>query len=202
MIDYNIEQFFFLFDLYEELYDWLATRTPLNHAYKTTFKFYNDRIWKKLNDKIEELEIKESLNDLEKDFLKCKYKGKAYRIINYSNRKKGHIYPIEFCQSCSKTLKGINKVKNCGEVLLIELKAELKAIDVFELLMFMYANGLINDKNEGEYRSFQNLKRYLNEEEIVMPMNKENILDVSVYDLYNNKVICKINRENWFRNNM
>ena len=68
--------------------------------------------------------------------------------------------------------------------------------------MFMHANGLINDKNEGEYRSFQNLMRYLNQEEIAMPMNKENILDVSVYDLYNNKVICKINKENWFRNDM
>lgn len=202
MTDYNIEQFFFLFDLYEYLYDWLATRTPLNPSYKKTFKFYNDKIWEKLKNKIEELENRENLNKIEQYFLECRYKGKAYRIINYSERRKGHVYPIQYCQSCSKTLEGINNVKNCGKVLLIELNTKEIAIDIFKLLMFMYVNGLINKKNEGEYRSFQKLEKYLNEEEVVMPMNKENISNLSVFDLNDKKKICNIDKKYWFRNDM
>lgn len=202
MINYNMDQFDFLFDIYEYLYDWLATRTPLNHSYKTTFKFYNDKIWAKIKNKIEELENRDNLNEIEQYFLECRYKGKAYRIINYYERRKGHVYPIQYSQSCSKTLDGINNVKNCGEVLLIELNTKEIAIDIFKLLMFMYVNGLINEKNEGNYRSFQKLEKYLSEEEVVMPINKETISNLSVFDLNKNKKICDIDREYWFRNDM
>ena len=202
MIDYNIEQFLFLFDLYEDLYDWIATRTPLNYSCKSTFKYYHKNVWEKLKNKIDELQKRENLNDLEKDFLDCIYKGKAYRIMNYSRRNKGHIYPMEYFQSCSKTMNGIKKVKNVGEVLLIELEATSYGIDIFKLLEFMCGCGLINYKNEGEYRCFQNLERYINEEEIVIPITQENILKVSAINLLDNKKICDINEANWFRNSM
>ena len=202
MIDYNIEQFFFLYDIYPYLYDWLATRSVLEPARKSTFRVYNKILWRPIKAKMDELQKKDILNPVEQDFLNCKYRGKAYRLINYYKKRKGHVHPMKYYQSCSKTLKGISKVRKYGTEILIELNSQNEAIDIYKLLIFMRLNGLINDGNEGEYRSFENLERYLSEEEIAMPMLKENILNISIFDVAENKKIVNINRENWFRNDM
>ena len=51
--------------------------------------------------------LKGTCKEIEKEFMKCKYEGSAYRVINYRHRRKGHVCVTNTYQSCSKDIKGV-----------------------------------------------------------------------------------------------
>ena len=68
-----INEFYFLSELYDDIYCWLAANTPGEHITKNYFIKNNKKLWNRIRDKFIELEGKSDLSLLEKDFLKCKY---------------------------------------------------------------------------------------------------------------------------------
>ena len=73
--------FEFLTDIYDDLYLWLSSNTPGECVTKGYFKNKDKKVWDKIINKIKELESKNYLTEVEKDFLKCKYIGKSFRVI-------------------------------------------------------------------------------------------------------------------------
>ena len=140
-----MSEFRFLTYLYNDIYLWLASSTPGEHVTKGYFKDKDKKVWNRIKNKFIELEKKKELSELEKEFLNCKYVGKAYRIIHYYKRRNGQVYPIDCYQSCSKTINGVKKVNLYGDVTLIELLSSeySYSIDLFKLLEFMVKNKLI-----------------------------------------------------------
>jgi len=200
-----MNEFKFLSELYEDIYCWLASNTPGEYVTKQYFKNIDKKVWSKIANKFKELEAKKFLSDAEKEFLDCKYVGKAYRIISYYRRRKGHVYLINYYQSCSKSLNGIENVKLHGNVILIELFSSDKSysIDLFKVLEFMIKNKLIIYKDEFDinHRNVLNLEKYYNEEEVLVIISKENIKDISIHDFKNDE-FRKLEKNKWFRNNM
>ena len=200
-----MNEFEFLSDLYEELYLWLASKTPGEHTPKGYFKNTDKKVWNKIIKKIKELESKSYLNDVEKDFLNCKYIGKSYRVSRYNERRKGHICLLDCYQSCSKTLSGIDNVNLHGDVILIELFSSKKSysIDLFKVLEFMIKYGLIIYKDEFDinHRNVLSLENYYEEEEVLVKINEENIRNVYIYNSQS-KTCKELDRNKWFRSNM
>lgn len=200
-----MEDFAFLGELYEDIYCWLASNTPGEYITEGYFKNKDKRVWSKIIDKFKALESKCDLSDLEKNFLKCKYVGKAFRILRYHERRKGYVYPINCYQSCSKSLKGIENVELHGDVILIELFSSNNSysIDLFKILKFMIKNRLIvyKDDFDKNYRNISNLENYYDEEEVLVIISKENIKRVSIHN-FQNKYDKEIDRNKWLRNNM
>lgn len=200
-----MNDFGFLTDLYEELYLWLSSNSPGEYVTKGYFKSKDKKVWDKIINKIKELESKSYLNDVEKDFLNCKYVGKSYRVIRYNERRKGHIYLLDCYQSCSKTISGIDNVKLHGDVILIELFSSKQSysIDLFKILEFMIKHRLILYKDEFDinHRDVLSLENYYDEEEVLVKINEENIRNVYIYN--SQSKICKeLDRNKWFRSNM
>ena len=200
-----MNEFNFLIGLYDDIYSWLATNTPGEYITKGYFKNKDKKVWNKIANKFKELESKEILSDIEKDFLNCKYIGRAFRIIRYHERRNGHVYPIKCYQACSKNLRGIKNIKLHGDVILIELYSSNKSysIDLFKLLEFMIKNGLIinNDKCYTNYRNISNLEKYYDEEEVVVIISEENIKNVSIHN-FEKGTFKELDRNKWFRNDM
>ena len=200
-----MNEFEFLSDLYEELYLWLASKTPGEHTTKGYFKNTDKKVWNKIINKIKELESKSYLNDVEKEFLKCKYIGKSYRVIRYNERRKGNIYLLDCYQSCSKTISGIDNVKLHGDVILIELFSSKQSysIDLFKILEFMIKHRLILYKDEFDinHRNVLSLENYYDEEEVLVKINEENIRNVCIYNSQS-KIYKELDRNKWFRSNM
>lgn len=197
-----IEEFNFLTDIYKKIYYWLAGTTPGEHTCISYFKQYDKNVWDKIKNKIIELENKNRLSKIEKEFIKCKYEGKAYRVINYNSRNKGHVCITNTYQSCSKNIEGIKNVNLYGNKILINLIAvkETYAIDVFELLSFMIKNKIINIQDM-ERCNLYNLEKYLCEKEVVVPLTKESIENIKVIDLKNN-ILKEIPKNEWYRKNL
>ena len=197
--------FEFLTDIYDDLYLWLSSNTPGEYVTKGYYKNKDKKVWDKIINKIKELESKNYLTEVEKDFLKCKYIGKSFRVIRYHERRNGHIYLLDCYQSCSKTLSGIDNVKLHGDLILIELfsSEQSYSIDLFKILEFMIKNRLIVYKDEFDinYRNVLNLENYYDENEVLVKINLENIRNVSIYNS-KSKVHKKLDRNKWFRNNM
>ena len=197
--------FDFLTDLYEDLYLWLSSNTPGEYVTKGYFKNKDKKVWDKIINKMKELESKSYLNEVEKEFLGCKYIGKSYRVIRYNERRKGHIYLLNCYQSCSKTISGIDNVKLHGDVILIELFSSKQSysIDLFKILEFMIKHRLILYKDEFDinHRNVLSLEKYYEEEEVLVKINEENIRNVYIYN--SQSEICKeLDRNKWFRSNM
>ena len=197
-----INEFAFLKEIYEKIYNWLAGTTPGEHAYIRYFKKYDKEVWNKIKEKMIELENKSRLSKIEKEFMKCKYEGSAYRVINYRHRRKGHVCVTNTYQSCSKDIKGVKNVNLYGKRILIELNStkDAYAIDVFKLLCFMIKNEIIDIKDM-ERCNIYNLEKYICEKEVVVPITQKNIVNISVIDLKNN-ISKKILPNEWFRKNL
>lgn len=197
-----IEEFNFLTDIYKKIYYWLAGTTPGEHTSIRYFKHYDKEVWNKIKDKIIEIENKSRLSKIEKEFLKCKYEGNAYRVINYNSRKKGQVCVTNTYQSCSKDIKGVKNVNLYGDRTLIELNStkDTYAIDIFKLLSFMIKNEII-DIRDMEHCNIHSLERYLCEKEVVVPITKKSIVNVGVIDFKNN-LSKKILPNEWFRKNL
>lgn len=200
-----MNDFDFLTDLYEDLYLWLSSNTPGEYVTKGYFKKKDKKVWDKIIEKIKELESKKHLTEVEKNFLRCKYIGKSYRVIRYNERSKGHIYLLNCYQSCSKTISGIDNVKLHGDVILIELFSSKQSysIDLFKILEFMIKHRLIlyKDEFDKKHRNVLSLEYYYDEEEVLVKINAENIRNVYIYN--SQSKICKdLDRNKWFRSNM
>ncbi len=197
-----MEDYSFLIDIYRDLYSWLAATTPGEMPYIRVYKYYDKKVWQKVKSKLVELDNKKNINNIEKEFIKCRYVGTAYRVLCYnSKRKLGEIYPISYYQSCSKTKKGIKEVPLCGNRILVKLSIKKKyyAIDIFKLLEFMVKYNLIpKDRDMFQFYNIYNLERYEKEEEVVVPLLKEYINNVLLIDK-NGETIKQIEKEKWFR---
>ena len=200
-----INEFYFLSELYDDIYCWLATNTPGERVIKRYFVKKNKKVWDRIRDKFIELESKSDLSLLEKDFLKCKYIGKAYRKIRCQKKHGGYVYSINCYQSCSKTLRGLKHVSMCGDVVLIELFSNKYSysIDIIELLMFMCKNGLIVYKDEFEknFRDIERLNRYIDEEEVIVVISKDNIKKISMRN-FETGFSLSVDKEEWFRDTL
>ena len=197
-----IEEYKDLANVYKIIYKWLVVKTPGENPGIASYKYYDKLAWNIVRELIIKTEKKENLTNEEREFLRCKYQGKAYRIIEYNPKNKGHICITKTYQSCSRDIEGIKMVPLYGNKLLIELIAieDTYAIDVFELLCFMIKNELI-DFNDMQNYNIKNLERYENEREVVIPMTKNNIVNVSVIDSNGNQIEI-IPREKWFRESL
>ena len=195
------EEFLFLSNLYPRIYNWLTTKTPGERTYISYIKEYDENVWKKIRDKIDEISKKDVLSNIEKDFLKCKYVGNAYRIINYNSKKRGHVYAHGFCQSCSKKIDSLKKMNIFNPILIeIEVTNNLYGIDVFELLTFMWQNNLISIEDNKKYNCSR-LISYEFEEEVIVPIFEKNIMNVSVANFREN-TYENLPRNKWFRKNL
>lgn len=195
-----LTDFNFLSDIYIELYNWIVCNTPGEYRGIRHFKNYDKNVWKPIKYKIQELEKNNKLTDLEKEFLKCKYVGSGYRVFCYDKRKKGQVYIINTYQSCSKSEQGVKNVTNLhGELVLIQLYAyeEQYAIDVFELLCFMYKNKLINIEDCKCYDP-KRLVNYEKEEEVLIPITGNTIRNIYIVNYEKNEYRELLN-EKWFR---
>lgn len=197
-----MEQFKFLADLYKDIYFWLAGVTPGEHTCISHYKKYDKVVWLKIKNKIIELENKKELTFYEKEFLKCKYKGKAYRVIRYNYRNKGHVHAVNYYQSCSKNINAVKNVNIYGEKILIELNAKQNsyAIDIFKLLFFMIKNEIIRLEDFKKY-NFLNLEKYECEKEVVIPLTDENIVNISIVNFEENRKI-DLPKSKWYRNKL
>lgn len=198
-----LNDFNFLSDIYKEIYSWIACNTPGEHRGISHFKNYDKNVWGSIKYKIKELEKNNKLTDLEKEFLKCKYVGSGYRVFCYEKRKNGQVYINNTYQSCSKSEQGVKNVTNLhGELVLIKLNAyeEHYAIDVFELLCFMYKNKLINIEDFKYYNPKQ-LVKYEKEEEVLIPITENTITNISIVN-YEQNEYKELLREKWFRNSI
>lgn len=197
--------FEFLADIYDDIYLWLSSNTPGEYVTKGYFKNKDKKVWDKIIEKIKELESKNCLTKIERDFLKCKYIGKSFRVIKYHERRNGHIYLLGCYQSCSKTLSGIDNVKLHGNVILIELSSSEQSysIDLFKVLEFMIKYRLVVYKDEFDknYRNVLDLESYYEEEEVLVKINEENIRNVCIYNSQS-KDYKELDRDKWFRSNM
>lgn len=200
-----INDFYFLSELYDDIYCWLAVNTPGERVVKSYFAKKNKTVWNRIRDKFIELERKNELSLIEKDFLRCKYVGKAYRKIRCCKKCNGYVYPINCYQSCSKTIRGLKHVSMCGDVVLIELFSSKcsYSIDVIELLMFMFKNRLIIYKDEFDknFRDIERLNRYIDEEEVVVVISKNNIKNVSIRN-FETGLLLPVDKEQWFRDTL
>ena len=198
-----LNDFNFLSDIYKEIYSWIACNTPGEYRGIRHFKNYDKNVWGSIKYKIKELEKNNKLTDLEKEFLKCKYVGSGYRDFCYEKRKNGQVYITNTYQSCSKSEQGVKNVTNLhGELVLIKLNAyeEQYAIDVFELLCFMYKNKLINIEDFKYYNPKQ-LVKYEKEEEVLIPITENTIMNISIVN-YEQNEYKELLREKWFRNSI
>lgn len=191
-------------ELYDDIFCWLAANTPGEIRSKSFFKNYEKNVWNLIKNKFIELEHKAVLSNIQKEFLKCRYVGPAYRKICYRNRRKGQVYLINCYQSCSKTLNGLKNVSIHGDAILIQLfsRKESHSIDIIKLLLFMKKYNLIQYKDEFEtnFRNINSLTRYIQEEEIVIVLSEENIKNISVIN--RNGLIMPLEKKQWYRNTL
>lgn len=196
------EDFVFLSKIYKDIYIWFATKTPGDIICLSFFKRYDKDVWEKVKNKIIELENKIQLSKIEKEFIKCKYEGNAYRVINYFSRRKGHVFKANTYQSCSKDIDSVKKISIHGDKILMELKAskEMYAIDLMMLLRFMIKNELINIEDMKFY-SFFNLEKYIDEKEVIVPISDKSIVNISVVN-FEKGTYTEIPQNQWFRNTL
>ena len=197
-----MEEFSFLADLYKDIHFWLSGITPGEYTCISRYKKYDKDVWNIIKNKIIELENKKELTTYEKDFLKCKYTGNAYRVINYNPRKHGYVYAFGCYQSCSKTLSEVKNVGVYGEKILIELiaKHDAYAIDMFELLCFMVKNEIIRFEDVITH-NLSTLERYECEGEVIVPLDKSNIKNVKVVN-FEQGIEKELEPSKWYRNNL
>ena len=200
-----MNEFNFLSELYDDIYCWLATNTPGERSTKGYFKNKDKKIWNRIRNKLIELEKRNNITKVEKEFLKCKYVGKAYRKIHYFKKRHGQVCLLNCYQSCSKTIKGLKNVSIHGDVVFVELFANeySYAIDVYNLLMFMIKYNLIvyKDEFEKKYHNVLNLEGYINEEEVVVVLSADNVRNISVRN-FETGLILALDKTKWYRNNL
>lgn len=199
MINYNDSiAFLFLSELFADIYSWLASKTPGGYSRISEFKYYDENVWSIIKNKIIELDNKKYLTLIEKEFLKCKYVGDVFRVLDYNAKRKGHVLPIKYHQSCSKDMDGITNVNLYGKKLLVKLFAndEIFGIDIFELLCFMikYKIIIVDDR-------VKSLLRYEDEKEVVLPVCDKTIVGIDIIN-NENEIIGLLPREMWYRKSM
>lgn len=168
--------------LYPLIYEWLTCKTFGNKAYESSFRYYDENLWLQIANMVNSIRGKTRQTKLEKEFLSCVYTGKIYRIHTYDESRKYHIYPWGHYQSWS-TEEGLSMFrKHGGKKLLIcaETRQNDVAINTFSLLTFMFKN--LNVKIPNERYHPKHLCVYEEENEIVFPINKENIYNVVIIE--------------------
>lgn len=195
-----INEYYFLSQLYFDLYDWLSGVTPGEHNSLRFYNYYEKKVWIHIKNKICELEQKKNKTKIDKDFLKCKYIGIAFRVLNNYSKRRGQLYPINKYQSCSLSIESVKNVSISGNVTLVTIDAspELCAIDIFELLIFMKKYNLIREEDL-TLKNINNLLRYEDEGEVVVPITKDNIINMQFVNFKDNK-FEDISKDKWFRN--
>lgn len=191
--------------IYDNLYNWLAYHSTGNRTTKSFFKTYQKMLWNPVLNKINLIQEKSNLTDIEKEFLNLTlYQGPIFRFQKYNPRLKGHIYPMPFYQSWSKDIAGLLNVNGFhGELLLIQGTANL-GIDIFGLLKFLLEQKYIT--NIKPYKETKNLLKYKNENEIAFPVQIGIIKEI--YIVHKEKIPETINKNNclpkekWIRNKL
>ena len=190
-------------ELYERLYDWLTSISCGDYRRKSSYKYYQEKLWNPILNKLDELSRKDrtELSYNEEIFLNnILYKGKIYRKMRYRSKRRGHIYEMSEYASWSRDIEGVMNVPGLnGEVLLL-IGYTNKGISVQALLHYFYNFKIW--KSAEYYKCIDNLCRYINEKEIVAPILFENIEDIKIIDL---KSIDKekgvsLERDKWRRN--
>lgn len=193
--------------IYDNLYNWLAHHSVGSRTTKSLFKNYQKLIWNPILNKINLIQEKPNLTDIEKEFLNLTlYQGPIFRLQRYNPNTKGHIYPMCFYQSWSKDIEGLQNVNGFhGELLLIHGTANL-GVNIFGLLTFLLEQKYITLNNIKPYKEPQNLLKYENENEVAFPVQIDSIEEIYIVDKENilktmNKNNC-LPKEKWIRNKL
>lgn len=191
--------------IYDNLYNWLAHHSVGSRTTKSLFKNYQKLIWNPILNKINLIQEKPNLTDIEKEFLNLTlYRGPIFRLQNYNTRLQGHIYPMCFYQSWSKDIEGLQNVNGFhGKLLLIQGTANL-GIDVFGLLTFLLEQKYITPIRPDKHP--QNLLKYENENEVSFPIQISSIEKIYIVDkesiLESIKENNCLSKEKWIRNKL
>jgi len=195
-----LEDYKFLSNIYKDIYSWITCNTPGEIRKLKHFQYYDENVWKIIQKKIIDVELKKHLTIMDQEFIKCRYHNNGFRIMPYTKRKKGQVYITNCFQSCSKTECGLKQVSNMhGDLVFIELIADKDeySIDIFELLCFMIKYHLI--KYENCYLCHpRNLEKYEKEEEVLIRISKDNIKKISVVN-YDENTYHELSKEEWYR---
>ena len=191
--------------MYEDLFDWIYSYTPGGICYKSKLKKYQKELWNPIINIINRLSNKVELNKEEEDFLRLvSYSGPIYRIQNYNSRKRGYLCELGYYQSWSKSIEGVSSVSNLsGEVLLV-IGEVVNGINLFGFIEFIIENKCITRPSYA--RRIEQLLIYEKEEEIVYPIELENVSNLVVVNrdkIHNwEKYSINISKEKWKRNSL
>lgn len=160
--------------IYDKLYDWLAVHTPGSRCRKSRLKDCQKKVWEPILQAIKKLAVSPILSNEEKDFLNMViYNGPIFRIQTYNSRYKGYIYEMEYYQSWSKSLEGVNNVSNFDNTVLLIVGNSVNGIDIFGMLTYMLKYDKISQIDD--YKNPKDLLSYKEEKEIVYPVQLKNI---------------------------
>lgn len=187
---------------YDELRSWLTTKTLGGTTHKSFFQYYDQSLWLPIQKILKNIASHKIPSISEVEFLSCHYTGELFRVQSFYKRRRGHVYPLGCYQSWAREpgLQALSKMG--GEVLLIRGHASSSdyAISTSELLL--------NVNPEIWFQAFSGkneLSRYKNECEVVMPINTDNIDEILIMD---SAQLCEwrtcgtpLPKEKWFRNN-
>ena len=196
-----LEEYLFLKSIYSDLIEW--KRKSMREKDKLEYiKYDHYNIWKKIIDKKNKNDKRKKLSEIDVEFQNCFYEGKAYRLINYTKRKK-HIYPMRYFRSCTTDIKYLENKYKCGEYVFVTLffGKNDNAINFERLVDFIKKYKLYEEHNPNYFEklSIDILKKYSYEYEIVGPTKIDNVINVFIYDA-KTKEYRKLNRDMWFRN--
>lgn len=193
-------------EIYSLIFEWLTTKSFGGYTTESQFKNFQKNLWKPILKTIDELSVKSDLTNIEKEFLNSViYRGSIFRILNYNPRAKKYIYLMDEYQSWSRSVKGLSEIPGIhGDKLLIIGKASY-GIDIFKLLCFLIKYRYIQDP--GGFNSFQRLRPYTLEEEVVYKTNIDEIEKVIVVNSknlsnYEKNIIREIPKELIGRNTL
>ena len=189
-------------EIYKMIYSWLCSQAPGEYQTKSSLKNYSNKICMPIIKQVQQIRAFEQITETQEEFLsEVLYTGLIFRIQQYHKRRVSHVCPLPFYQSWSKSLEGLQQVSNLpGDVIILEGHAT-DAIDVFGLLHFFWKNSLLN--GIPSHMPIKNLLRYEQEQEVLYPIQKENIINISVANHSNlsGKQI-PLPQDKWFRNSL
>ena len=186
----------------EDLRNWLTTKTLCGHSHKSSFLYYDKQLWLPLKRTIESINKRANKSIEELELLSCCYTGELFRIQNYNENKRAHIFPLGRYQSwCTEDgLDVLSKTGGCVLLIRGHASPEDCAIKTMELMFYLkpeISGLLFSGKHE--------LSRYIKEHEVVMPIKKPNIDSVYIVE---SKHLAEwrsfaepLKQEKWFRNN-
>lgn len=188
---------------YTELYKyvrwlkrWLTAYSAGGHWYKSKYKKIHEELWLNIQRKLIEISKRDEIRDIDKEFLDCLYTGKVYRVHcrNYTNRLKGIVTPCEYYQSWSRDEEGIISLGKIGSNILLEgdVVDDDWVIDVNKIIDFI-------EKNLLPRENFP--KRYVNEQEVVIPNWHTIINKMYAVEISNDSIVrnIEIPKDKWFK---